>query len=774
MLGSSAPWIVTLVGVALAGSCTPTTPSTDDAAADVAPDAGSADDAAMPDLTKIPIEEIAKWPAPGTSVPHKIAFSPDDKLVTFLLSPENSLVQELFAYDVEKGTRATLVQPPAGGITEDNLSLEEKLQRERKREKGLGIASYTWPKESGETLLIPLRGAIYVQDGADGTLRELVPAGEHPALDPQLSRDGSKVAFVRDAELHVLSVAGGTPLRLTQGAREAGVTHGLAEYIAQEEMGRHHGYWWSHDGRQIAFTEVDESHIPVYRIMHQARAELSFEDHRYPFAGHPNAKVRLGVVPAAGGTPQWIPLAMEGEAVGPDGTQDLYLARVGWFPNGDLAVQLENREQTRLDLVRIDPKSAKQRRLVRETSDVWINLHHDFHPLETTEKGLAGGFVWSTEESGFRHLQLHDRDGRVIRVLTKGNWQVDALVDVDEAGGQVYFLGSKDGPTSRHLYAVPLAGGDVRRITDAPGLHTVYLDHGFKRFVDVHSSKDHPPVTTLRNLADGRTVATLDDGTDKRVKALDLRPPTLVTLQTPNGVTLHGAIYQPPHGEPPYPTLVSVYGGPHAQKVVDSWSMTADLRAQYLAQLGYLVFSLDNRGSARRGLAFEGAIKNDMGNIEVQDQVTGVKWLVAQGLADPERVGIYGWSYGGYMAAMALARAPETFKLAVAGAPVTHWDGYDTHYTERYMGTPTTNPEGYEVSSVMHHVPAMTGKLLIVHGLIDENVHFRHSARLIDRLIAAGKDWDVLFFPDERHMPRREEDRVGMERAIHQFLRENL
>jgi dipeptidyl-peptidase-4 len=220
--------------------------------------------------------------------------------------------------------------------------------------------------------------------------------------------------------------------------------------------------------------------------------------------------------------------------------------------------------------------------------------------------------------------------------------------------------------------------------------------------------------------------------------------------------------------------MISVYGGPHAQRVTNGWGMTVDMQAQYLSRHGFLVFKLDNRGSARRGLAFEGALKHDMGNVEVQDQVDGVQWLVSEGLADPAHVGIYGWSYGGYMSAMALARAPETFSLAVAGAPVTHWDGYDTHYTERYMGTPQSNPEGYRRSSVMEHVAGLRGKLMLVHGLIDENVHFRHTARLINALIAARKDYRLLLFPDERHGPRRLEDRVYMEEQIFRFVDENL
>jgi dipeptidyl-peptidase-4 len=294
--------------------------------------------------------------------------------------------------------------------------------------------------------------------------------------------------------------------------------------------------------------------------------------------------------------------------------------------------------------------------------------------------------------------------------------------------------------------------------------------------VDTHHALDHPPTVTLRDLGSGKVLNRIDDEPDPRIATLGLRPPELVTLKNRVGVPLYGAIYHPPEhlGARPYPTIVQVYGGPHAQLVTRGWSMTVAMRAQYLARQGFVVFVLDNRGSARRGLAFEGAIKHAMGHVEVEDQVDGVRWLVDQGIADPDRIGVYGWSYGGYMALMCLARAPEVFHVAVAGAPVTHWDGYDTHYTERYMGSPQSNAEAYAASSVMPYVDDIHGKLLLVHGLIDENVHFRHTARLINALIRARKPYDLLLFPDERHMPRKLEDRVFMEEQICAYFKRNL
>ncbi len=714
-----------------------------------------------PQRSALTPEDVATYPLPGMATPGDFAFSPDDRLITYLHSPDESLTRQLYALDPGSGERRLLVAPPGGGTTEEGVSLEEALRRERQRQRALGVTQYAWARHANR-LLVPLHGALYVQDGDGAPLREILPSGPHPALDPQLSPDGAWVAYVQDGELYILSADGAAPRQLTDGARGTGKVHGLAEYIAQEEMGRSHGFWWSPDGRRIAFTEVDETHIPVYRIVHQgkdATGKGAQEDHRYPFAGMPNATVRLGVVPVEGGAPVWMDL---GDAE--------YLARVAWFPDGTLTAQIENREQTTLDLVRFDAETGAQARLVRETSDVWINLHDLLRPLND------GGFIWASERTGFQHLYRYDRDGKLRNAITQGAWIVDGIAGVDDANGLVYVTGTLDGPTERHLYAAPLDGGEPRRITGAPGMHAVVADHALRRFVDIHHNTETPPTITLRALSDGAAIGTIYDKTDPRIARLRLQPPELVTLQSRDGETLHGAIYRPParFGNGPFPTIVSVYGGPHAQRVQNSWGMTVDMRAQYLRENGFLVFVLDNRGSARRGLAFEGKIKHDMGNIEVQDQVDGVRWLVAQGLADPARVGIYGWSYGGYMSLMSLARASETFKVAVAGAPVTHYDGYDTHYTERYMGTPQSNPTGYTEGSVMHHVPTMTGKLLIVHGLIDENVHFRHTARLINALIRARKPYDLLLFPDERHMPRKIEDRVFMEEQIRDYFLRNL
>lgn len=710
-------------------------------------------------MSDITVEQIVQLPLPGMNVPGSLSFSPDGQSVVYLYSEDGSLTRQLYAFDLETAVSKQIITPPDGGTTDDNISLEEALRRERMRQREFGITSYDWNGKNNQ-ILVPIRGSLYLQAGVDGKLRQRVEATGSPAIDPTFSPDGEWIAYVQDGEVYIISVAGGDAQQLTSGARGTGKTNGLAEYIAQEEMARRHGYWWSPDSQAIAYIEVDETHIPAYRIMHQGKdavGEGAQEDHHYPFAGQPNAKVRMAVIARDGGDPVWLDLGAD---------EDIYIARVNWLPNGKLTAQILNREQSRLDLVQFDPQTGESQLLLREETAVWINLHTMFTPLKD------GRFLWASERTGFQHLYLYDGDGRQIEQLTSGEWMVESIVGVDQQHGVVYFMATHPDPRESHLFAVSFAGGEPRQITQQSGMHAVVVDVKNGRFLDTCHNVDTPASITLRSLADGVEIQSVFTQT----VTTDLPTPELVSLQNRDGVTLYGAIYRPPakFGEGPFPTIVSTYGGPHAQVVSNNWYLHVDMRAQYLASQGFVVFKLDNQGSARRGLAFEGVIKHNMGDIEIQDQVDGVRWLVAQGLTDPERVGIYGWSYGGYMSAMALARAGDTFKAAVSGAPVTHWDGYDTCYTERYMGTPQSNPEGYDVSRVMAHVENLDGKLLLVHGLIDENVHFRHTARLINGLIGARKRYDLLIFPDGRHGPRKPADRIYLEERIRDFFLENL
>jgi dipeptidyl-peptidase-4 len=739
---------------------------------------GAADDgdaATMKTRAKITIEDITSHKAIGGPGPSRLAFTPDGQSLTYLGAVDGGLTKQLYALDLKTGESTVIATAPGKGATEENLSIEEKLRRERSRAHSLGIPGY-FTAEHGTGLLFTIAGELWFKKNPEAALERLLDRSSGPALDARLSDDGKLATFVRDNEVFVIETeVGSKPRQISDGPKIEGISRGVAEYVAQEEMVRYSGYWLAPNSQNIAYTQVDERHIEPYRIMHQGQDEIGAaarEDHRYPFAGHPNAKVELWLTKVGGGSAQRVDLPVEGW------NDDYYLARVDWSPANELYVQVQNREQTELRLARIDLRTGHAKVLIREESLSWVNLHDSLHFLRANEHVPDGAFLWKSEKSGYAHLYLHDANGTQLAQLTAGEWVVDELDAVDDARGKVYFHGNKGDPTQTHCFEVGIDGKGERQLTSEVGSHHCVYDPTFTHYVDSWSSLTQAPRTVIRTLADNKIVHDLHNGSDdSRIAKLELVSPQIQTIKSRDGETLYVSVLRPDpaiFGPGPYPTLVSVYGGPHSQRVSQNWGMTTNLREQFLRQNGYLTLRVDNRGSPRRGLAFESKIRHDLGNVEVQDQVDGVRWAVQEQLADPARVGISGWSYGGYMSAMSLARAPETFKIGIAGAPVTHWDGYDTHYTERYMGLPDKNVEGYKNSSVMAHVEKQRGKLFIIHGLIDENVHFRHSARLINALIEAKKPYELLLFPEARHGPRRDADRTHLEERFFDFVSREL
>jgi dipeptidyl-peptidase-4 len=714
---------------------------------------------------RLTLERLFSGPDLAGASLRSARFSPDGKLVTYLQgSAESKDRLDLWAHDIATGRNALLVDSRSLVADEGTLSPEEEARRERQRTVALaGIVDYQFSADS-RLLLIPIAGDLFLYDlkapRAGSAVRRLTSTAA-AETDARFSPRGRFVSFVREQNLYVIEVATGRETAVTREGAGL-VSFGMAEFIAQEEMDRDTGYWWSPDERMIALTRVDESTVDEVERFEIYAETVRVIRQRYPAAGRPNARVDLWVATLAGSATSLRELPAAAASEG-------YLARVAWFPDSRaLAVQRQTRDQKRLELLKVDTASGAARRLLEERSDTWVELHDEL----TFLKGQPA-FLWASYRSGHKHLYLYDLDGKLLRPVTAGEWMVvgdsreRAIEGVDEAKGLVYFTANRDTPIERHLYAAPLTGSSdtagiearIRRLTEGAGWHSVSMAGDAQRWLDTFSTPDTPPSLTLRHTTGKRPSAlvanTLGAGHPYAPYLAAHRTPEFGTLRAADGQVMHFTMLKPLGFDPSkrYPVIVEVYGGPGVQRVQRAWG---GYYRQYLAQQGFVVFMLDNRGSGNRGRAFETALYHRMGSIEIEDQVKGVDYLRSLTFVDPARIGVWGWSYGGYMALMAMVRAPEHFAAGVSGAPVTDWRLYDTHYTERYMGvpeagSPESNPEGYRDGNVMTHAAALKGPLLVMHGMADDNVFFTHSTALFKRLQDLGKPFEVMPYPGSKH-----------------------
>ncbi len=684
----------------------------------------------------------------------KPQIAPDGSRVTFLRGKDSDRNRlDLWAFEVATGKTALLVDSADVLPGEEVLSDEEKARRERQRTAALsGIVDYQWSPD-GKSLLFPLGGELYLYDLSKSgrTAVRKLTTGAGFATDPKVSPKGGFVSFIRGRNLWVIEVATGDEIQLTADGSEI-VGNGVAEFVADEEMGRHTGYWWAPDDSAIAFARIDESAVPVQKRYEVYPDRTEVVEQRYPAAGDTNVAIRLATIaPKRGATPQWVDLG---------NNADIYLARVDWRDPRRLTFQRQSRDQRRLELIEVELASGKQRTLIVETAKTWVPLHDALRFLED------GRFLWSSERSGFEHLYLASEDGRQLKPLTRGDWPVDALLAVDEAKGLVYFSAGRtaDGEADARqsqLHVVPLAGGRIRTLSTERGMHAASFAKNASVYVDSWSNAGTPPQIALHR-ADGTFVANLIDNDPAKpdhpyAKYMTThRPVEFGTLTAADGRTpLHYSLIKPPGFDPAkrYPVLVYVYGGPAAQTVTDSWPGRGDhFFNQYMAQQGYVVFSLDNRGTPRRGAAFGGALYAKQGTVEVADQQAGVAWLRAQPWVDGERIGVHGWSNGGYMTLMLLAKAADDYACGVAGAPVTDWALYDTHYTERYMDLPAANVGGYREASVFTHIDGIRpDALLLIHGMADDNVLFGNSTKLMSLLQKRAVPFELMTYPGAKH-----------------------
>ena len=717
---------------------------------------------------KLTIDRIYSSPSLQGQTPKSLKFSPDGSRVTYLQGKADDLYRyDLWEYNLTSQKHKLLVdsQDLFSGI--ENLSNEEKARRERKRIYGVGIMEYQFSAD-GSALLFPLNGDIYYYQLANKSAKRLTQTSAFET-DVKFSPKGNYASFIREQNIYVLEISSGLEKQLTKDGSGT-IKNGMSEFVAQEEMGRMTGYWWSPDEKHIAFLRVDESPVQVV-IRNEIYAEkIELIEQRYPATGTNNVHIQLAVTDIKGKKIRFVPLDNNKK----NESKDIYIPRVKWLPNSkDLAYQWQSRDQKTLILKSYNLKKRKQKTLLTETSTHWLNLHKDLTFLKN-----SNSFIWASERDGYKHLYHMNLEGEVIAQLTKGKWVVDSLKHLDEDNGWLYFTGRADTPLERHLYKVPLTGKSpeqVERLSKRNGFHQISFATNGDNYIDSFSNINTPKQVSLHQ-ANGKQVTWLSENEINAKHPVtpyydDLVMPEFGSLKSDDGqATLFYKLYKPKKMQPgkQYPVIVKVYGGPHAQRVTNKWQ-GADM-IQYMLQQGYIVFQLDNRGSNYRGTDFESAIYQQLGQIEVTDQITGVKFLRSLPYVDKDRVGIYGHSYGGYIALMAMFKAGDYFQAGVSGAPVTDWMLYDTHYTERYLEHPKNNAIGYQQSSVFPYVSGLSNPLMVYHGMADDNVLFTNTTKLIKALQDENKIFELMTYPGSKHSMRGKKVKVHLNNTIMNFF----
>ena len=635
----------------------------------------------------------------------------------------------------------------------------------------IGIEEYAFSSDGSKLLIYTNSVRVWRQNTKgtyfvwDLTTRRLIPVSSAPGYQQfaKFAPDGRTVGFVRDNNLFVTELATGIERQLTHDG-SADVINGATDWVHEEELDLRDGFRFSPDGQRIAFWRFDQSPIPPFYLVDELPLYPELVPVRYPKAGTANSQVRLGVVDVATGDTRWIPYAPSGV--------DAYLARMDFAGTPDSVWFLRlHRRQNRQDLVIADVRSGVSRVVMTDTDSAWVDVQDPIW--------IAGGqqFLFLSERDGYAQLYLFGRDGSLIRKVTAGPWDVPEVYGVDERTGVVYFSAAADGPVVRPIYRIGLDGRGFRRISDGESTHSASFDPTFTFYVDTYSRAGTPPVQRLHR-SDGTPVRVIADNgvLRERVAALGAHRPEFLKITTAPGVELNGYLIRPPNFDPGkrYPLIMYVYGGPGSQTVTDSWGGSLYLWHTLLAREGYLVASVDNRGTGARGVRFKKLTYLQLGTYEAADQIAAARYFATLPYVDSGRIGIWGGSYGGYMSLMALFKGEGVFRAAIARAPVTDWRLYDTIYTERYMRAPEENPDGYRRGAPQSYVEGLRGHLLLVHGTGDDNVHPQNTTQLIQLLEDANKQFDLRLYPNKTHSIAGASAQVNLYGLYLKWWKENL
>jgi len=580
---------------------------------------------------------------------------------------------------------------------------------------------------------------FYYELGSDKAVR--VTNGPEEEVGETFSPDGRMIGFVRSNDMYVYDLTTQRERRLTtDGAPK--ILNGRLDWVYQEELygrGNFEAYWWSPDSTMLAYLRLDENPVRDFVVVDHIPYRQNVEITPYPKAGDPNPVVQLGVINASGGSTRWIDTYKYQPS-------DFLIVRVCWTPDGKKVVyQAQNREQTFLDLNFADPKDGKSNTLVHETSKAWVGINDNPNFLKD------GSFLWQSERSGWNHFYHYSADGKLLQQVTDGRWEVGSLESVDEDKGFLYFVGTEHSPIAPQAYRVKLDGTGLTRVTTGEGSHRVSVSPDSNLFIDSWSDANTPTQTRLYE-ANGKLVRVIAENKVEALSQYKLGTTEFLQVKTRDGFPMEAMIIKPPDFDPAkkYPVLEFTYGGPHAPQVKNGWGGNTYMWHQLLAQKGYVIWVCDNRTASGKGLESTWPVYKNFGELELRDIEDGITWLKSQPYVDGERIGIWGWSYGGFMTSYALTHS-KSFRVGIAGGTVSDWRNYDTIYTERYMGTPQNNPEGYKKSSPVTAAKDLHGKLLLIHGAIDDNVHMQNTIQFVYELQKAGKQFDLMLYPKSRH-----------------------
>jgi dipeptidyl-peptidase 4 len=676
------------------------------------------------------------WPKPDPKVPKTAEW--------FRVQASSGRTERLF--DAAR-MQAALGRLP--GVTSDEA---RKLSRE---------TSYSM-NPARTAVVLTAGDDLYRYDfGAEAAVRLTSAAGEEE--EGSFSPDGRSVSFVRGGNLFVVGADGRGERALTSDGGPD-VLNGKLDWVYQEEVygrGKFRAHWWSPDSRSLAFLRLDEKDVPRYTLVDDVENPIRVEVEHYPRAGDPNPKARLGVVRAEGGPVVWMDAARY--------PADMLIVDVVWSVDGARVLsQIQNREQTWLELVAVSPADGKATTLVREQGKAWVDRAEGVQWLKD------GSFLWPSERTGWQHLYRYKPDGTLVGALTSGPWEVRTVHGAEEKGGWVYYSGTERRHVGGDVFRVRLDGSGRTRLSTAPGTHAALFNPSLTSYIDTWSDAQTPQQLRLHR-ADGSLSRVLHEGKVPALGDYRLSRWEFLQVKTRDGFPMEAMILKPPDFDPArrYPVYQYTYGGPHAPQVKDAWGGPNGMFHQLLAQQGVIVWVCDNRTASGKGAESVWPAYQRFGPLELQDIEDGVAWLKAQPWVDGSRIGIHGWSYGGFMTTFALTHS-RSFAMGIAGAPVTDWRHYDSIYTERYMRTPEHNPDGYAATSPLAAAKDLHGKLLLIHGAIDDNVHPQNSTLFAQELQKAGKPFRMMIYPKGRHAISEPAQVAHLRAMMLEFVQETL